>query len=213
MPDSAPTARRTPEERRTEARRRVVDAATELVAQRGSRSVSLADVGAAAGYSRGIVNHHFGSKDRLLAAVLENSQNFAEPPEAPTGLGRLTSLITTYLGVIRRRSPKPEAFLQLWSEAMCTGSDLGPLFAERDSWFRELLAGHIRDGIADGSVRPDADPATTALIVAGRLRGTAMLLFSTARDVEAESIAADAAAMVERDLAATATRRRAAPAR
>ncbi|AQA03261.1 hypothetical protein BVC93_13475 [Mycobacterium sp. MS1601] len=212
MHDQEKASRRTQEQRRTEARRRVVDAATELVAQRGSRSMSLADVGVAAGYSRGIVNHHFGSKTRLLAAVLENSQNFAVPADAPTGLSRLTSLITTYLGVIRQRSPKPEAFLQLWAESMRSDSELGPLFAERDSWFRELLAQHIRDGIADGSVRPDANPDTTALTLVGMLRGTAMLLFSTARDADATAVAADAAAMVEHDLA-TSRRTPAAPTR
>ncbi|MDF2824834.1 MAG: TetR family transcriptional regulator [Mycobacterium sp.] len=206
------TSRRTQEERRTEARRRVLEAATELVAQHGSRSVSLAAVGDRAGYSRGIVNHHFGSKTRLVAAVLEHSQNFATPDDAATGLGRLTELIRTYLGVIRDRSPRPEAFLQLWAESMGAEPTLKPLFTERDSWFQDLLSGHIRDGIADGSVRPDADPDTTALTVVGLLRGTAMLLLSTADEASATAVAGRAAAMVERDLA-TSRRTPAAPTR
>ena len=210
MQDQQKASRRTQVERRSEARRRVLDAATALVAQHGSRAVSLAAVGVAAGYSRGIVNHHFGNKDRLLAAVLENSQNFAVPDDAPTGLGRLTSLIVTYLGVIRDRSPRPEAFLQLWAESMSADAALKPMFADRDRWFRDLLSHHIRDGIADGSIRPDADPDITALTIVGLLRGTAMLLMSTAQDVPAAAVAADAAAMVERDLA-TSRRTPAAP--
>ena len=73
MPDSAATAgRRTQQQRREETERRLVDAATSLFAERGSRSVSLADVGRLAGYSSGIVSHHFGSKQRLLAAVVQH---------------------------------------------------------------------------------------------------------------------------------------------
>lgn len=78
---------------------------------------------------------------------------------------------------------------------------LEPLFAERDSWFRNLLAAHIRDGIADGSIRPDANPDVTALTIVGLLRGTAMLLLSTAGDMSTAAVAAGAAEMVERDLA------------
>lgn len=212
MQEPQKSTRRTQAERRTEARRRVLDAATDLVARHGSRSVSLADVGVAAGYSRGIVNHHFGTKTRLVAAVLEHSQNFAVPEDAGTGLGRLTELIKTYLGVIRDRSPKPEAFLQLWAESMGAEPALEPLFAERDSWFRNLLAAHIRDGIADGSIRPDANPDVTALTIVGLLRGTAMLLLSTAGDMSTAAVAAGAAEMVERDLAIS-RRTPAAPAR
>ena len=40
-----------------------------LIAAGGVRAVTLAAVGTEAGYSRGIVNHHFGSRRALLDAV------------------------------------------------------------------------------------------------------------------------------------------------
>ena len=64
MTDDA--GRRTQEQRRAETERRVVDAATELIATSGSRRITLAQVGEAAGYSRGIVYHQFGSRERLV---------------------------------------------------------------------------------------------------------------------------------------------------
>ncbi len=61
MPDRP--VRRTQEQRRAETERRVLDAAMTLIAAHGSRSITLAQVGEAARYSRGIVYHHFGSRE------------------------------------------------------------------------------------------------------------------------------------------------------
>ena len=54
-------------------------AATALIAQHGSRALTLAAVGEAAGYSRGIVSHHFGSRENLLRAVMRDAQTFTLP--------------------------------------------------------------------------------------------------------------------------------------
>src|SRR3954451_8966911 len=78
MPDQPP-ARRTQRERREETERKVLAAATALIAQHGSRALTLAAVGEAAGYSRGIVSHHFGSRENLLRAVMHHAQAFTLP--------------------------------------------------------------------------------------------------------------------------------------
>jgi AcrR family transcriptional regulator len=54
-----------------EAQRTIVDAARAVFAERGFRAGSLRDVGERAGVSAANVLHHFGSKERLLVAVLE----------------------------------------------------------------------------------------------------------------------------------------------
>jgi AcrR family transcriptional regulator len=56
--------RRTQAERRAAARDRLLQAAAELIAECGLPAVTLAQVGERAGYSRGIANHHFGTKSR-----------------------------------------------------------------------------------------------------------------------------------------------------
>jgi AcrR family transcriptional regulator len=203
--EASPTAaapRRAQAERRAVTRERVLDAATALVAAHGSAGASLAAVGAAAGYSRGIVTHHFGGKDALIAAVLAHAQDFATPDEAGTGLGRVDALVRTYLRAVRVETRKPEAFLRLWAESMGSGSPLRSLLAERDAWFLALVATHVRDGIRDGSVRADANADTVAPTIVGMLRGTAMLLLSTSADADADEIADGAADLVTRGLAA-----------
>ncbi len=102
----AGAVRRTQGERRDEARQRVLQAATSLVAAHGSRAVSLAAIGEAAGYSRGIVHHHFGSKAQLLEELIKYTQAFDVPPaDSATGLSRLTDFVGAYLGGMRDRSP------------------------------------------------------------------------------------------------------------
>lgn len=198
--EEATQARRTQAERRATTRQRVLDAAATLVAAQGSRAVSLAAVGEAAGYSRGIVNHHFGTKVGLLAALIEHVAQFDAPADAPTGLGRLLEFVQAYLGGMRERTPRSEAFLQLWAESAGTEPALAPLFAERDAWFLGVLAQHVRDGMADGSIRADVHPENAALAIIGQLRGTAMLAFSSARDVAAAELTAEVVRLVERGL-------------
>lgn len=194
--------RRTQAERRAETRRRVLDSATALVAAHGSRAVSLAAVGEAAGYSRGIVNHHFGTKAQLLEELIKHTQRFDVPTDSPTGLGRLVNFVETYLSGMHDRSPRSEAFLKLWTESTGAEPALAPLFAERDSSFREFLAQHVRDGLSDGSIADGVDPQLTAVAIIGLLRGTAMVVLSTARDVSVADLSAHVARSVERSVAA-----------
>ena len=200
----AQVGRRTQAERRAETRRRVLDAATSLVAAHGSRAVSLAAVGEAAGYSRGIVNHHFGSRARLLEELIKHTQQFDVPTDALTGLDRLTQFVEAYLSGMHERSPRSEAFLKLWTESAGAEPSLAPLFAERDASFRDLLEQYVRDGMGDGSIRPEASPHGAAVAIIGLLRGTAMMALSTARDVSVAELSSEVARSVGRSLAAEA---------
>src|SRR5262245_31645311 len=73
--DSAVTQRRTQVERRHESEEALLDAAADLVAERGVERASLASIGTRAGASRGLPNHHFGSKDALVARLARRAQN------------------------------------------------------------------------------------------------------------------------------------------
>jgi AcrR family transcriptional regulator len=171
-------ARRTQEQRRAETERRVLDAAMALIARSGSRAVTLAEVGEAAGYSRGIVYHHFGSRERLLEAVLDQAQRFDVPAYQGNSLDHLVRIIEAYLRHVVRQTPSARAFLQLWGEAIAADPVLAPLFARRDADFRQLLADVVRQGVADGSVRPDANPAAAAVLVVALVRGTGLQLIA-----------------------------------
>jgi len=63
--------RRTQATRRKESDRRMLRAAARLFAERGVSGTSLADVGVAAGYSRGLPVERFGTKLGLIVALLD----------------------------------------------------------------------------------------------------------------------------------------------
>jgi AcrR family transcriptional regulator len=191
MPDQPP-ARRTQQERRDETERKVLTAATALIARHGSRALTLAAVGEAAGYSRGIVTHHFGNRANLLRAVLRDARSFTLPDVEESAAAWLAATVRAYLDNVTSRRPSASAFLQMWGEAIAADPVLMPLFAEHDAGFRRLLADKVREGIRDGSVRADADPDALAVFLVGLLRGVALQLIATPPPARIRAIIAEA---------------------
>jgi AcrR family transcriptional regulator len=173
------SARRTQEQRRAETERRVLDAATALIARTGSRSVTLAQVGQEAGYSRGIVYHQFGSRERLIEAVLDRAQRLDLPEYAGNGLEHVVGIVGSYLHTVARRAPSARAFLQLWMEAIAADPVIAPLFAQRDEEFRRFLCDAVRRGVNDGSISSGADPAAAGVMLMALLRGAGLQLIAT----------------------------------
>ncbi|MGW7693509.1 TetR/AcrR family transcriptional regulator [Streptomyces asiaticus] len=166
------TTRRTQQERRAQAEAALLNAAAELVVEHGVRSLTLARVGEQAGYSRGIVTHHFGSKQALIERLARATQAGFVPglADLPPGLDRLLRLVDGYIGASGGAGTMNRAFLLLWAEA-ATASELAPIFRQRDEAFRSDLRTDVAAGIADGDVRTDIDPDDVAIAVLGQLRG------------------------------------------
>lgn len=100
-----------------------------MVILRGSRSLSLAEVGEAAGYSRGIVTHHFGSRENLLRTVIRGAQTFTLPDLRDSAVDWLAEMVRAYLKNVTSRRPSASAFLQMWGEAIAAAPVLMPLYS------------------------------------------------------------------------------------
>jgi AcrR family transcriptional regulator len=157
-----PPIRRTQQQRRASTERRVVEAAIELIAQRGSRSAG--------------------------------------------GLAELLAFVEQYLRLLREAAPTGQAFLLLWAEAVAGESSLKPLFVERDRSFRKVIAGHVRQGIEEGSIRPDADPDGTASLILAILRGVGLHLMLDPRAVSHRTVTATAVDTIRHALSPTCLR-------
>jgi AcrR family transcriptional regulator len=183
------TARRTQRERREQAEAALLNAAAELVVEHGMRSLTLARVGDRAGYSRGIVTHHFGSKQALVERLARTTQTGFVPGLGglPPGLDRLLRLINGYVGALEQVGVLNRAFLLLWAEA-ATQPELAPIFRERDDAFRADLRDDVNAGIADGTIRPDVTPAEVAVEVVGQLRGIGLQRLLDPRAVDTERL-------------------------
>lgn len=169
------SSRRTQTERRADAEAKLLASAAELIAEQGVERTSLAQIGTRAGFSRGIVNHHFGTKARLVEELVRHSQRvFASALPASDHLSGLDALVTfadQYLRILNRSDPRSQAFLVIWSEAAGAGRDLRTTFAERDKRTVGALEAMIQRGIDDGSIRPDAHPTAVAVSLLAELRG------------------------------------------
>lgn len=181
------TTRRTQQQRRDQAESALLHAAAELVVEQGVRSLTLVRVSERAGYSRGLVTHHFGSKQSLLERLAHATQAGFVPglDGLPPGLDRLLRLIDGYVGALGRVGVWNRAFLLLWAEA-ATASELAPIFRERDEAFRADLREDVAAGLADGTIHPDVVPDEAAIAIVGQLRGIGLqrLLDHEAVDTE-----------------------------
>jgi len=175
-PTEPTTARRTQVERRAVAEARLLAAAREIVARKGWVGMTLAEVGEAAGYSRGLAAHHFGSKPALLRALAAHiNDNFMREldlsPPAKEGMASLLSFVSVYLGRTDGRWTNTRALLLLMAEATTDDSETGESLARYNQSVIDFLASHFRVAIAAGEMRKGVDPATAAAIVLGALRG------------------------------------------
>ena len=183
----ASATRRTHAERREEAEHRLLEAAMEIVAKRGTVRMTLAEVGAAAGYSRGLPAHRFGNKAGLVHALAgylgeRFGQQRQQGPALAPGLPAILGNIHFYFARTGGAWLATRALLVMMTEScMEPHADTGTntdnstgLRAEVAGYNRTALAWfeqHIRTGIAQGDIAADTDPATTAVILLGAMRG------------------------------------------
>ncbi|MDT7797401.1 MAG: hypothetical protein QOI78_834 [Actinomycetota bacterium] len=201
------TTRRTQQERRDQAEAALLAAAAELVVEQGVRSLTLARVGERAGYSRGIVTHHFGAKQTLVERLARATQTGFVPglDGVAPGLDRLLRLLDGYLGELGSLGVFNQAFLLLWAEA-ATQPELTPIFRERDEAFRADLRDDVEAGIADGTIDPEVGAGDVAVAVVGQLRGIALQRLLDPRSIDTEQLRRSVTAFWRRALGAPAPR-------
>jgi AcrR family transcriptional regulator len=181
--------RRTQGQRRAEAEHRVLEATKQVIAELGVGAVTFAAIGARAGYSRGIVTHHFGSRRNLMQTLARSLQTLVPAPSAGmAGRERLLAQVDLYLMTLQHNPQDTRVFSMLWAEAIAGDPDLRPVFAERDAEFRAVVAQLVRLGIDDGTISSALDADATALAIVGQLRGISLQLVLTNGSTDYESL-------------------------
>jgi AcrR family transcriptional regulator len=172
-------------ERRGRSEDALLEAASDLIAERGVQGTSLASIGERAGVSRGLPTHHFGSKDALLGRLAQRVQSgirheMVDRRDQAARTGNLSALdevllaVDTYLEMFEEPTADQRALLVMWGSTFPHGASVeGMADAERRSY--EGLSQLIVLGQEDGSVRADIDPVPTAVLLHGLMRGVAAL--------------------------------------
>ena len=143
------------------------EAAVALLERHGVAGTTLAAIGEASGYSRGLATQRFGSKAGLLRDVLKRaSQEWLRRLEAAVGdqvgLEALEAALDTQVGFIREAPSDVRAMYLLSFQSIDPGAEYRPNVAEVHRRQRETVARWIREGQARGRVARDVDPEPVA---------------------------------------------------
>ena len=185
MSESAPLERRTQAERRAASEEALLKAAAELIAERGFERASLRGIGERAGISRAMPAYHFGSKDALVARLVQRAtegtvlaaadaveRDHADDEPAST-LEVLRAIIETYLGSLAAEvAPEERAVVVMWGASFPSESSLSAVI-DSDRQSHGALTDTIRAGQKDGSIRNDRDAEAAAWWLMGMARGIA----------------------------------------
>jgi AcrR family transcriptional regulator len=172
---SAP-ARRTQEERSTETRGRLVEAAIRVLDESGYANLTISKIAQKAGLTNGAMQHHFASRGELLVAVLDALYPVLEIPiEQIASQNRpIPQRVNMIVDLFWQIYSRPE-YLVIWDIAFGTRSD--PALRSKLQAYQRDIAARLRKHLAKlfvdvGLSPPDADKIFDLVI--SYLRGLAL---------------------------------------
>lgn len=161
--------------------RLLLRAAGDLVAEGGYQSMTLATVGERAGYSRSLATARFGSKGKLLEALVDeivvrwDVQTVEPVLHGRTGLEAVRVLLTGIKNAYEKDPRSLSVLYALIFEAVGPVPELRDRFVAFHRNQRTRIANYIRSGVEDGSIAPGVDPEEQAAMIVAQLRGVGYL--------------------------------------
>lgn len=173
---AAPAGRVRQSDRRAASDRRMLDAAVRLIAERGAAGTSLGDIGIAAGYSRGLPAERFGSKLRLLEAVVDRSEAWFQKSlevtlAGKTGLDAVLARIAAHFEGAMRDPVATAALYSLYVESISVLPELRPRMVALSAGFQRGFTDHLREGQRLGQVAAGISCRRQAVVIVGAIRG------------------------------------------
>jgi AcrR family transcriptional regulator len=178
---TAQTVRRTQAERRSESERSLLKAAIDVIASAGVGAVTFENLGRTSGFSRGLATQRFGSKQKLIEAVLTHLHERQETMllehqlDARPGLEAVLTYIDVCLRDLALRN-EARAYFMLLSSSVADASDLRGGFRKTHAEVEARLEGWVAKGKAEGAIRADVDPGAAALMIGCLMFGLSMQL-------------------------------------
>ncbi len=148
-----------------ERKRRIVEAAAGVFAERGYQAGSYQEIADRVGVSQSSLSHHFPTKPDLLLAVLQWRDDMSR---APHGGGDPRAFARQLLGQAERNAAVPglvELYTVLAGESVTKGHPATPYIVERFSRLRADYRGDLEELAAAGALRDGVDPARAAASV------------------------------------------------
>jgi AcrR family transcriptional regulator len=156
----------------------IIPAARELFFERGYAATTMGDVAERLELSKGAIYLHFDLKDELYCAVaragleIARSGFVAAAAKDKSGLARFFAMGLSYVDFWNEQP----GYRRLFHE----GTDLaspdvtgphGARFAALGAELNAMLVRSVRDGISDGSIRPEVSPELVAFCASSSIDG------------------------------------------
>ncbi|MEO3389248.1 TetR family transcriptional regulator C-terminal domain-containing protein [Mesorhizobium sp. CAU 1741] len=181
-------------------RLQLIEATIDSLAKRGYSETTMADVADGAGLSRGIVNFHFESKEKLLVATLQHmAEEYAAhwkgalAKAGPEPSARLAALVAADFdrAICSRR--KLAAWCAFWGEARSRPT-YQALCGSRDEMYQETVV-ELCSALVEAGDYP-LDPRQTALALDAMLEGLWLRLMMRGDDLTRDKAHAAASTML-----------------
>ncbi|MEZ5093645.1 TetR/AcrR family transcriptional regulator [Nocardioides sp.] len=159
-------------------RAQMLEAAAELIAERGLARTRIADVAARVGISPALVVYYFQTKEALLIAALRDSETgfYAAAEGLLRNQGSLRDRLETLVELTFSEESQGEVrgqwglWFDLWNEAFRHPEVAADRRALDEQW-RGLIGRIVRAGIDEGQVAADLDVDTFSVTWAALLDG------------------------------------------
>ena len=185
----------------------MLDAAMDLLLERGIEKTTLAAIGERAGYSRGLAGYRFGSKAGLFDEVCKDiSRRWLDyltlHVGSQTGIDAMCTALDTFFAFISE-FPRDAQVLQI-----LYGGAASPTAEYRETSVsihqRQLddVADWVRAGVRDQSIRDDIDPASVAAQYIAYISGMTYLWLINPRSVDFRKANEDMKTHLRRSLTA-----------
>ncbi len=162
------TPRRTQAERTALSDQRMLKAAIKLINERGTQKTTLKEIGELAGYSRGLANYRFGSKDGLLQELFSRfDERWKTHLESyvgnKTGIDAVLAAADALRDFLKVEPEYMRAMYTLWYESLGHESEIRNSLAAHHDVYRKDATRWIEKGIAAGDIDPGINPQQFAV--------------------------------------------------
>jgi TetR/AcrR family transcriptional repressor of nem operon len=163
-------------------RRRIVERSAPIFNTRGYSGTSVGEVAREAELEKAGIYNHFAGKEDLALAAFDFStgimrRRFEKALEGEEGvLVRLLAIVDEFGRLIE--DPPVAGGCAMLNTAV-ESDDAHPALKERAAWvatdWLRLVGGLVKEGVASGELKADADPREAATVVVATLEGALML--------------------------------------
>lgn len=171
----------------------------QIISDEGYSAMTMARIEAACGSSRGLPGYHFGSKQGLLEAVIEEVKatfvdRVVHAPSSPgeTGLEGTLRVMRNYLTQLKVDARRNRVMLILIVESVAAQPELQRSVRDLNALLRDSLIEQLDRGRRDGSVPVKLATVHHAVTLMATLRGIVLQWVADPTGTDLSAVAATA---------------------